>query len=156
MCVYNDNVNENEWSFACHFTRGGNSDADYSTHLQHEQEVAIRARSARTKLAILIVQDSGVSAPNAMWRRKIAAVTNAPEFKGVCCAIVTNNTLIRGVLTALNWMRMRDYQEALFESTSVAIPWLEMSCGRSLPALRYAAEAWRTDSARKPTLNASW
>jgi hypothetical protein len=69
------------------------------------------------------------------------------EFKGICCAIVTTNALIRGVVTALNWIRVRDYQEVLFEDTRSAIAWLEMSCGRPLPALRQVVNSWVTNAA---------
>jgi len=140
--MYEDAFDESEWSYACHFLPGGDADEDYARHLEKEADMAVRARLARETLAILIVQDRGVPAPNAVWRTRIASVTAAPEFRTIRCAIVTRNALIRGVVTALNWIRKREYQEAIFAELGMAVDWLEKTCERPLPALRDSAKEW--------------
>jgi D-ribose pyranose/furanose isomerase RbsD len=142
--MYEDCLHEQEWSYGARFCPGGDANADYAHHLQFEAEAAAKASRVHQKLAIMIIQEPGVPAPDAMWRSKIAAMTATPEFRTICCAIVTRNALIRGVVTALNWIRKRDYQEAIFAESNSALTWLEKACGRPLPALQHTVRAWRT------------
>ena len=144
--MYEDCLHEDEWSYGARFCPGGDADADYAQHLLREAHAASRAHCVDKKLAILIIQEVGVPAPDAKWRRKIAALTATTDFQTICCAIVTRNPLIRGVVTALNWMRKRKYQEEIFAESDSGLMWLEQKCARPLPALRCAVRDWRTVS----------
>ncbi|HEX7625320.1 MAG TPA: hypothetical protein VF400_17205 [Anaeromyxobacteraceae bacterium] len=72
-------------------------------------------------------------------------MTAEPRFRAICCAIITSNPLIRGVLTALNWLRKREYSEAIFGDPEVAIAWLQAERGVSLPMLRRTVQGWGRD-----------
>jgi hypothetical protein len=145
--VYRDCFDQGEWTYACRFTPGGDSDADYAEHMRVEQEVAERAHVSGARLAIIIGQDRGYPAPNASLRKKIAAMTSMPTFRPVCCAIVTGNPILRGVITALNWLRKREYSEAIFGDQESALAWLEREGGRALPRLREMVRAWNSGPA---------
>jgi hypothetical protein len=144
--MYQDCFDDAEWTYACRFSVEGDSDADYAQHLQMMKEVAGRAEAAKKRLAIVICQEPGVPAPNSSWRKKVAEMTAAPSFRPIYCAIITCNPLIRGVVTALNWLRRRDYSEAIFADIEAGLAWLQASRGESLPALLQTVRGWGRDS----------
>jgi hypothetical protein len=144
--MYQDRFDDGEWTYACRFTPEGDSDADYAQHVRGMKEVAVRAESASQRLAILICQEPGFPAPNSGWRKKVAEMTASPSFRPIHCAIVTRNPLIRGVVTALNWLRKREYSEDIFGDIEAALGWLEAGRGHLLPALRATVRGWGSDS----------
>jgi hypothetical protein len=91
-------------------------------------EKALGQKNADQKLAIMVVMESGHALPNAFWRSRAAEVTGRDDFDGYL-AIVTQNKLIRGVLTALDWLRDKSYQDKVFPSVEEAKAWLEQERG---------------------------
>jgi len=47
--MYQDRFDDAEWTYACRFSAGGDSDADYAQHLQTMKEVAGRAEAAKKR-----------------------------------------------------------------------------------------------------------
>ena len=144
--MYQDFFDGSEWTYACRFSAGGDSDEDYAQHLRAMREVAGRAEESKKRLAIVICQERGFPAPNSSWRKKVAEMTALPSFWPICCAIVSSNPLIRGVVTALNWLRKREYSEAIFGDVEAALDWLEEVREHPLPGLRRTVRAWGSES----------
>jgi len=144
--MYQDRFDDREWTYACRFTLGGDSDEDYLQHLRMMREVAGRAEAANTRLAIVIYQERGFPAPNSSWRKKVAEMTATPPFRPILCAIISRNPLIRGVITALNWLRKREYSEAVFGDAEPALAWLEAARADALPVLRRTVRGWDHES----------
>jgi len=136
--MYQDEFSKADLYYVCRFTPGGDADEDYRRHIDG-MRAAIKAAAARPEqLTIVIVQDPGYPAPNAHWRQIVAEMTSHPQFKATT-AIVTSNALIRGVITALSWLRPRHYKEELWADAAAALAWLEKERGRALPELRACA-----------------
>lgn len=140
--MYQDRFDETEWSYGCCFRRGGDPDTDYTRHLSAMTEVALQAQQAKRRLAILIRQEPGYPVPSASWRKQVAYMTSQPCFRTIVCAIVSVNPLLRGVVTALNWLRHREYEEAIFGDMDSALTFLERTRGEPLPALRRTVTEW--------------
>ena len=74
-----------------------------------EYEGVVRAwqqlyRNARGRPAVgLVVVPAGHAQPNAHWRRRFAEV-HGNETAPMEIAVVTESALIRGVITAVNWL----------------------------------------------------
>ncbi len=146
--MYQDRFDDSEWTHACRFSVGGDSDEDYALHLRTMKEVASLAEASKKRLAIVICQEPGFPAPDSSWRKKVAEMTASPSFRPVHCAIVTSNPLVRGAVTALNWLRKREYSEAIFGDIESALAWLEASRCHSLPTLRQTVQGWGSRSSR--------
>ena len=108
---------------------GGEMQDDFA-QLLGTLEKALDVKRTDQRLAIMVVMETGHALPNAFWRSRAAEVTGRDEFNGYL-AIVTQIRLIRGVLTALDWLRTKSYQDKVFTSAKEAKAWLEQERGES-------------------------
>ena len=138
--MYRDELSEEHLFYVCRFTPGGaDPKDDYAKHLEGMKRSGRFDDGRGTRPSVMIIQDPGYPPPNAHVRQQVAAMTDDPRFHAVT-AIVTTNTVIRGVVTAINWIRRRQSDEQLFSDTASALAWLEKQRGASIPALRRAVE----------------
>ncbi len=145
--MYQDRFDEAEWTYACRFTPGGDSDADYGRHIEAEAGAVARAAAAGKRLAILSVLDPGAPSPGASRRKQITEVTGRPEYRTVVCAIVTTNPFVRGLVKALKWLQPAEHPEQMFGEVGSALSWMEAERGQPLPALRALADGWDAEAA---------
>lgn len=85
----------------------------------------------------IIIIDPGYTHPNAYQRKMIAKTIENFKTRRYVFAIVTDSSLIRGVLTAITWLRpekpnMISSVHATFEE---AARWAELQRGTSFPIL---------------------
>jgi hypothetical protein len=75
--------------------------------------------------------------PNAYVRQRIVEVGRAAQGP-VSTAIVTESTLIRGVITATNWLRHRTdlHDTCAFATLELGAAYFERATGRSMDRLR--------------------
>ena len=83
---------------------GGDEQADFGIHLEKLEQALTAAAARGQKLALVILFDSGHAVPNAVWRRAVADFQKRPIFNPDV-VLVSGNPLLRGVLTALDWLR---------------------------------------------------
>jgi hypothetical protein len=89
--------------------------------------------SATPFATFVLVIDPGQETPSPLWRQRIAeARTTTQPFRIV---IVTSSVVMRGVMTAINWIRpngagQKTVSRATLEET---IAWLEAEGGRARP-----------------------
>lgn len=69
-----------------------------------------------------------------MWRKRIAEATKCVG-EGMLFALVSESTLVRGVLTAMNWIRRPLYEFSTFSTFEEAVKWVEQMRGRPAPML---------------------
>jgi hypothetical protein len=87
------------------------------------------------------VAEPGNPPPNAAQRRRIAEETKRFHTRPLF-ALVSTSMLMRGVVTAINWIRPPAYEFATFDSFNAAVAWVESHRGRKVAtATKLLAEA---------------
>lgn len=85
-----------------------NSDDDFTRYLLATTDM--KSTAARHDLAVaVLVVDAGNPPPNARWRRQIAEATSDTPAN-VLFVLVSTSALIRGAVTAIEWIRPSRYQ----------------------------------------------
>jgi hypothetical protein len=125
------------------FSGATNTDDDYQRYLDSIERL-MRACPAGVRPAGIQVIEPESPPPGAAWRKRIAESTRTlPRDDAVYC-MVTERTVIRGVLTAINWMRRPNYAFAVRSTFEEAVAWVEAERGhpgRSYERLLAAARA---------------
>lgn len=100
------------------------SDADFGAYVARlEALIAAPEHVSGSAVAVLIV-DAGSPAPNAVWRQRIAEVGGrAPA--GTAFALVSDSALVRGVATAVQWLKPQPYARKTVGRFDDAVAWLE-------------------------------
>jgi hypothetical protein len=63
------------------------------------------SRQARRTMMMIAISQNDAERPNATWRRRFAELRNqSQQIPSVLTAIVTQSLLIRGIITAINWI----------------------------------------------------
>lgn len=135
LVTYRSELDTHARVFGCRFSNGGDSARDYVEHFARLEELTALRRAGTKQLALLVVFDPGYPLPNAGNRKRAAQVTAAPHFDHFV-AIVSASPLVRGVLTAINWLRPQQHVNEVFTSPWEAIGWLEEKRGERLNTLR--------------------
>jgi hypothetical protein len=84
--------------------------------------------------AILVV-DPGSPSPNAHWRKRIADASKDVKPPAYF-ALVSTSAIVRGVVTAINWIRPPPYEFNVVTTFAAAVHWMEGKRGVKLPAFR--------------------
>ncbi len=143
--MYRDELDATHLFYVCRFTPGGDVDEDYRRHLEGMRSAIAAASETPAELTIMIVQDPGYPLPGPNVRKAVAEMTSPVSFKAIT-AVVTKNALMRGVHTAMNWLRPKHYAEEVWPDASTAIAWLEREKKRPLPHVRAAASRLGLDA----------
>lgn len=110
-----------------------NTDDDFERYVTELLEAAELAKGADRAAFILVARPENPP-PSAMWRKRIAEATK-DVGQGMLFGLVTPSTLLRGVLTAMNWMRRPLYEFETFSTFDEAVDWVEQKRGRPAPML---------------------
>lgn len=119
---------------ASRFIKGGDPARDFAEHLDVFEEVTRLRAGGSDRYAILIVFDPGFPVPDARTRQRAATVTSASHFDP-CLAVVSNSPLMRGVLTAVGWLRRHHVDQEVVSEVDQGLRWLETRRGAQLPEL---------------------
>jgi hypothetical protein len=101
-------------------------------------ELDRNGRAAKHVIAFILDLAPGVEPPDAYWRRRFAEQRKGLEAPGVFISIVTTSRVLRGVLTAMNWIspegpHVKSVHHATWEEAAV---WVERMQGTSVVAIR--------------------
>ncbi len=125
-----------------------NSDADFERYVAsiRELESVITPTTAGTGL-MLVERENPV--PNATWRRRIA---EASANVGVGCmyALVCESIAVRGVATAINWLRPPKYEFRAFAALDEAYGWLGGRRAESIAFLQATMAELRAEAGSRP------
>lgn len=105
------------------FTGPSNSDDDFERYVESIQRMQqiVRGRDAP---AGILVTDPGNPPPDARWRRQIAEASRDVD-PNVLFALVSTSRIVRGVVTAINWIRPPTYHVDTFSTFAQATAWIE-------------------------------
>lgn len=121
------------------FTGRINSDEDFQAYCDSIQRLSsIDVDTLR--FAVLIV-DAGNPIPGARWRKEIAEVSRDVGANTVF--ILVGSPIVRGVATAINWIRRPIYTLRTAATFTDAVLVAEELAGKPLPALRRLHEQVR-------------
>ncbi len=139
MWVYYSEFNQARAVLVCRIARGGDEDNDFGPHIERLVSAAEATHGREPRLALLILIDPGHPLPNSVWRRRVAEATSNAHFKP-SFAVVTDNPLARGMLTALSWLRPQRFEAHVGPSEERAVAWLEAKRQERLPELKLMLE----------------
>lgn len=137
--MYYSEFNQARAALVCRIARGGDEENDFGPHIERLVSAAEAVHGGAMRLALIIVIDPGHPLPNSVWRRKVAEATSNAHFKPYF-AVVTDNPLARGMLTALSWLRPQRFEAHVGPSEEKAIAWLESKRSEKLPELKLMLE----------------
>jgi hypothetical protein len=127
--------------------------AEYPAKLHEELMAAIQKAddqgAARNhSVAIMLVLDPGAPAPGATWRQRYAEQRAAMRSPRVCISIVTQSMVLRGVLTAMNWLKPEPphVKSAPHSTIQESIAWHEATRGTRIPELASLCEHARANA----------
>ncbi len=113
---------------------GGDEAEDLQLHLERMVDATRETARGGPKAAVLVIFDKGHEVPTPLLRKRIAEITGRRDFV-LHLAIVTESRLLRGVLTALSWLRRAHFDTTVEPTAHKAIRWLEEMRGEPLPGL---------------------
>lgn len=88
----------------------------------------------RDGIAAMVVVVESDDAPDATWRKRIAAAES--KAKRMCRALVTSNAVMLGVGAAIGWMEPQSgIERASYASFEEAVAWIEARLERPMPVL---------------------
>ena len=90
------------------FSGPSNGDDDYQHYVDSLLDADRTARPNVAQIVVLVV-DRENPAPSAQWRKKIADATARVQSADVLFVLCAESPLIRGVVTAINWIRPPKY-----------------------------------------------
>ncbi len=131
-----------------------NTEQDYARFIEAVKEVDRRAFEAKIARPVAItVVDPGNPLPDAGTRKRIAEGTARLLTRPAYC-LVSENPLVRGVLTAVHWVRPPAYDFATVASWSDALRWVAEARAAALPSAKTLYEEARAEL-RKSLVNGS-
>ena len=132
------------------FTPDNSTDADFEGYVAGIELVKNWHRASTSGVnaacAILVVEPGSVI-PNAHWRKRIAEVSKdvkPPAF----FAVVSTSAIVRGTVTAINWLRPPPYEVAIVATFTAAVEWVEGKRGVKLALLHDLLKEARERAAR--------
>jgi hypothetical protein len=127
--------------------RGRMSDEELDRHCRDIADMIAWRRELSERVAILLFFEG--EPPSALQRKRLAAAIASPHYDPYL-AIVSSGVVVRGVLTALRWMRgQSSYEESTHAEKDAALAWLEEKRGRGLAGLRAMVAALATDTEKE-------
>jgi hypothetical protein len=121
-------------------------DADYERCLASMQELDGAGTGLQQGILAVLVTDPECPRVPPAWRKRMAEFNDAVKARIYCLALVTTSPLIRGVLTAINWLSppKAGHQLVAHATFELARRWGETVRGAPLPRLtELLAEARR-------------
>lgn len=102
------------------FSGATNDDDDYQRYVDSLLEADQKAPAGIASIVVLVV-DRENPAPSAQWRRRIADATGRVRSQDVLFVLCAESPIIRGVVTAINWMRPPKYDVKVVASADAML-----------------------------------
>jgi hypothetical protein len=130
------------------FSGGNNDDADFERYLAAVDKL-VAVAVARVDAAIVTVVDRDNPPPNAKWRARIGQQVKPVQTHAVG-ALVSESPIVRGVVTVLNWVAPKRYEEQTVVATfDEAVAWIEARRGPRRLVLQMLLRESRAEAARR-------
>jgi hypothetical protein len=112
-------------------------DGDYERCLASMQELDVAGVGLQQGILAVLVTDPDCPRVPPAWRKRMAEFNNDVKSRLYCLALVTTSPLIRGVLTAINWLSppKAGHQLVAQATFEQARRWSETVRGVPLPRL---------------------
>ena len=91
------------------FSGSSNDADDYQRYIDSILDADQKTLATTAKIAILLV-DRDNPPPDAQWRKRIADASAGVRTEGAIFVLCAQSPIIRGVLTAINWIRAPRYE----------------------------------------------
>jgi hypothetical protein len=130
------------------FSGTTNGDDDFERYIEEIKTLDSRSAGRENPAAILVV-DKGNPVPDARWRRRIAEESAVLVSRKPLFAVVSDSRVVRGVVTAINWIRPPPYEWSVHERFEDAVRWVEGKKGLSLPVCVQLLAQARADAAAR-------
>lgn len=137
--MYYSDFNEARAILVCRIACGGDEANDFGPHIERLLSAAEACKGRDVRMALLIIIDPGHPLPGSVWRRKVAEATGNPVFRPYF-AVLTDNPLVKGMLTALSWLRPQRFEAHVTGDEARAVAWLESKRQEALPEVRVMLE----------------
>lgn len=122
-----------------------NSDADYENYISSILEFDAMASPWKWAAAFMHV-DVENPRPSPLWRQRIAQATitlkSRPFF-----ALSSESAMMRGVITAINWLRPPPFVFSTHATFAGSVAWMEGQTGQPLPSAMELLLGARADAA---------
>jgi hypothetical protein len=110
-----------------------NSDEDYQQYVDSFTKVVV---DETLRPAALLYVERNNPMPNAHWRKKIAEASSDLAFRArPRVAFSGPSPLVRGIITAINWLRPPGYDFEVFPTFDAGATWLDQHRRGIKPAL---------------------
>lgn len=125
--------------------------ADYVAYQAEFVRLVVAARAGRRQAVLLVDLQDGYPQPNAVQRKNIGeAWAKAPDVGGLI-AIVTSSVVIRGIITAIEWVMKNTTnrrETRAFARSGDALAWLAEQSGIARSELSASFDAARPQRQR--------
>jgi hypothetical protein len=129
---------------------GSTNDDDYARYVESILEADRVTRPETAKLAILLV-DRENPAPNAQWRKRIADASARIRTQGALFVLCAESPIIRGVVTAINWIRPPKYETRIVSTPEAALEIVAERRASAVAAAKRIIEELRAEARRPRT-----
>lgn len=140
--MYHHLMNDEHGLLVGRFAGTTNSDDDFERYIASTIEGERRSATLGLAIGVLIVE-RGNPMPNAAWRRRIADETGKTPMKAAMFILCTEDPLIRGVLTAINWIRRPKYETHIVATVADAAALIRARVPAAEPAFLQMASSLR-------------
>jgi hypothetical protein len=121
-----------------------NSDADFERYVESFARAdEIGAAISFPSCGLLYVEPENPM-PNAKWRKRIAEASRVLKSKP-SIVFASPSPLVRGIVTAINWLRPPPFAFQVTSSLDLGIAWLEERRGAKLPRIAELLEECRAE-----------
>ncbi len=130
------------------FAGKDNTDDDFERYMASLDKLAASA-NGRTDAAVVTVVDRGNPPPNAKWRERIGQRSRTLRTHAVA-VLVSDSPMIRGVMTVLNWIAPKRFEEQVVLATfEEAVVWIEARRGPRRSVLTVLLREARADATKR-------
>lgn len=132
------------------FSGADNTDEDYQRYVESILEADRQALPGTAKIAALLV-DRGNPPPNARWRKRIAEATASVRTEGALFALCAESPIIRGVATAIHWIRPPTYAVRILATSDAFLKLVGERRAAAVPIAKRMIDELRAEAqARRP------
>lgn len=114
-----------------------NTDQDFAQMLRDGERLDQECRASAEGTIHILITSIETERPNANWRKRFSEATANIKSQRYIFALVAPSILIRGVMTAINWLSPppKHFHLAAHPNKEEAFRWVEKQRGQPIPIL---------------------
>ena len=126
-------ISEQRGAVVWYFSGRENTDDDYARYVSSFAEADALGVKHPKPVGLLYV-DAHNPLPDAAWRKRMAEASAHLRSRPIL-AFCSPSPLVRGIVTAVNWLRPPPYEFTTVSSVEDGVAWLQRKRGEILPIL---------------------